>query len=137
MEDEFDVVVAGAGSAGCALAGRLVHANLNVCLVEAGPDYGPLAEDRWPQELLDPRRNSKTHDWGYEESRAKVIGGCSTHNQCAALWPLPEDFDRWAALGNPGWSYAEIAPLIDQIENDGAAPLEPYHGHHGAIPTRP
>lgn len=131
---EFDVVVIGAGSAGCAVAGDLCRfSSLNVCLVEAGPDYGPLDGGHWPAELLDPRRRPDTHDWGYleehpgappvPERRAKVIGGCSAHNQCAAVWGPPEDFDRWAAPGNPGWRASEIAPLIEDLR--GMVPISP------------
>ncbi|MGH9200812.1 MAG: lycopene cyclase family protein, partial [Vicinamibacterales bacterium] len=47
----FDVIVVGAGSAGSALAGRLCQvADLHVCVVEAGPDYGPVDSGRWPVE---------------------------------------------------------------------------------------
>lgn len=145
-EYEFDVVVVGGGSAGCAAAGRLcATTDLRVCLVEAGPDYGPVSEGYWPNELLDARVRPGTHDWGYVEERddgstiaeprAKVIGGCSTHSQCAALWGMPEDYDAWAAAGNPGWAYAEIRPLIDQIEQCAQADAA-YHGRRGALPTR-
>jgi choline dehydrogenase len=133
---EFDVIVIGAGSAGCAVAGGLCgRSSLNVCLAEAGPDYGPLAGGRWPAELLDPRRRPDTHDWGYleertgeppaAERRAKVIGGCSAHNQCAAVWPPPQDFDQWAAAGNPGWRASELVPLIEEIRRMvPTAPIE-------------
>lgn len=145
---DFDVVVVGGGSAGCVVAGRLCQTtNLKVCLVEAGPDYGPASSGRWPTELLDPRQQPATHDWGYTEERsdgsiiaessAKVIGGCSTHNQCAAIWGVPDDYDRWAAAGNPGWSYAELAPLIDQIEQASPDQATSYRGRHGAVPTKP
>ena len=99
---------------------------MNVCLVEAGPDYGPVGSGRWPPELLDPRRLPRTHDWGYveerpngthvRESRAKVVGGCSAHNQCALVWPRPEDYDSWANAGNPGWSHRELQRLIEHVE---------------------
>jgi choline dehydrogenase len=86
----YDVVVVGAGSAGCAVVNRLCRSSdLSVCLIEAGPDYGPLASGQWPPELLDCHRMPSTHDWGYRaqeadgstvpEPRAKVIGGCSAH----------------------------------------------------------
>src|SRR5207245_2408977 len=85
------------------------------------------------------------HEWGYFEERdaggevsaprGKVIGGCSAYNHCAALWGLPADYDRWAEAGNPGWSYADLRPLIDQVErNEGGAPA--YRGMHGPLPTR-
>ncbi len=134
----FDIVVIGGGSAGGALVGRLAQErSLRICLVEAGPDYGAFENGRWPQELLDPRRRPHSHEWDYAEPRAKVIGGCSAHNQCAAIWPVPEDFDQWAALGNPGWSYADLRSLIDQIERDLSPVEEPYRGHHGIVPTAP
>jgi choline oxidase len=47
--------------------------------------------------------------WRYGTSflrhaRAKVLGGCSSHNSCIAFWTPREDLDEWAALGNPGWT---------------------------------
>lgn len=60
----FDVLVVGAGSAGCALTGRLTASSgLSIGLVEAGPDYGSVNAGRWPPELLDARRAPKTHDF--------------------------------------------------------------------------
>jgi choline dehydrogenase len=114
---EFDIVVIGAGSSGCALAGGLVESSgLSVGLVEAGPDYGPVGGGRWPTELLDPRRFPKTHDWGLVQARARVVGGCSAHNQCAVVRTLPGDFDRWAAAGNRGWGDDDLAPVLRDVE---------------------
>ena len=59
----YDVIVAGGGSAGCAAASVLCKAGLSVALLEAGPDYGPKAEGRWPKDLLDPRFDPDSHDW--------------------------------------------------------------------------
>lgn len=144
----FDVVVIGAGSAGCAAAHLLCESGLKVCVVEAGPDYGPAADAGWPPELLDPRTGPTTHDWGYTseelphgpmvpEPRAKVVGGCSAHNQCAAVWGMPEDYDAWASAGNPSWSYRDLVPLIDKIERAEEAGRNAVRGHAGAVPTRP
>jgi choline dehydrogenase len=60
-----DVLVVGGGTAGAVVAGRLVEAGLRVHVLEAGPDYGTLSDDRWPDELLDARQLPVLHDWGY------------------------------------------------------------------------
>jgi choline dehydrogenase len=111
--DGFDLVIVGGGSAGCALAGRIAsRKRWRVALIEAGPDYGPLRKGRWPADLLDARASPDSHDWGYSQTRAKVIGGCSSHNECALVRPLPGDFDRWRI---PGWSDADLAPAADFV----------------------
>ena len=144
---EFDVVVIGGGSAGCVVTNRLCEgSSLSVCLVEGGPDYGPANSGQWPAELLDVRYPPPTHDWGYfeerygsriaPESRARVIGGCSSHNMGAAMWGLPDDYNRWARAGNPGWTYAELQSGIDQVEKASNGPAASYRGHHGLLPTQ-
>lgn len=143
---DFDLVVVGGGSAGCVLASQLSQrTNERICLVEAGHDYGPRGNGSWPHELLDPRRKPETHDWDYmeeragglfvPESRARVMGGCSSHNQCGAVWGRPDDYDRWEKLGNPGWSYSKIRPLIDSVEHSVGS--EAFRGRGGAVLTRP
>lgn len=119
-----DTVVIGGGTAGAAIAGLLAeHSEETVLLLEAGPDYGPFATGRWPADLTDAGAIPTTHDWGYhsgEQSaprvigfeRARVIGGCSSHNGCAAIWGSSLDYDGWAALGNSGWSTDEMRPLF-------------------------
>ena len=119
-----DTVVIGGGTAGAAVAGLLAeHSDQTVLLLEAGPDYGPFAAGRWPAELTDAVLIPSTHDWGYDSGeqyaprvityeRARVIGGCSSHNGCAAIWGSRADYDGWAALGNPGWSTDELLPLF-------------------------
>ena len=69
----YDVIVAGGGSAGCAAANVLCKAGLSVALLEAGPDYGPKAEGRWPKDLLDPRFDPDSHDWGYYADRLRWV----------------------------------------------------------------
>ena len=136
----FDVAVVGAGSAGCALASELVRRGARVALIEAGPDYGPRSA-RWPRDLRDVRRRSTRHDWGLravlargvveDEPRAKVIGGCSAHNEAAAVWPPSEDLDAWRI---PGWSAAGLRPFVDRVES--ATTASAGRGRAGPVPTR-
>jgi len=118
-----DVVVIGAGTAGSVVAGRLAErGDRQVLLVEAGPDYGVPGSGRWPAELLDASTLPITHDWGYRGpaadgrtitfDRARVVGGCSTHNGCTQSWGWSGDYDRWAASGLDGWSAAQLRPLF-------------------------
>ncbi|MEO8357592.1 MAG: GMC family oxidoreductase [Chloroflexota bacterium] len=119
-----DTVVIGGGTAGAAVAARLVQGtSQTVLLIESGPDYGAFAEQQWPSALLDARSLPGGHDWGYVNGassgrpghpleRARVIGGCSSHNGCAAIWGSRVDYDHWAALGNPGWSADELLPFF-------------------------
>jgi choline dehydrogenase len=112
----YDVAIVGAGSAGCALAGQLAaHTDLRIVVLEAGPDYGPQNSGRWPADLVDAHHSPNTHDWDFEEqSRARVVGGCSAHNECAIVRALPGDYDRWAV---PGWGDAELAPVVYDVSS--------------------
>lgn len=123
-----DAVVVGGGTAGATLAGRLVErADQSVLLLEAGPDYGPYSAGGWPPVLLDAREMAvSTHSWNYESAathgkpgllleRARVLGGCSSHNGCAAVWGHREDYDGWAALGNTGWETKSLLPLFETV----------------------
>jgi choline dehydrogenase len=114
----FDVVIVGGGTAGCVLAARLSEdSGRSVCLLEAGPDYGPLDGGGWPAEMVDAHVMPETHDWGSggEDDRtlgARIIGGCSTHNACMVVEGTPSDYDEWG----PEWSYARFAPYLERAK---------------------
>jgi len=115
----FDVLVAGGGTAGCVLAARLSEDPArSVCLVEAGPDYGAYSEGRWPEDILDARRLAlDSHRWAQlgedrSEARARVLGGCSSHNACALVRGEPRDYDEWPE----GWRSADLEPYLDRAE---------------------
>src|SRR5215208_99648 len=119
-----DTVVIGGGTAGAAMVARLVQGiSQTVMLIESGPDYGAFSDRRWPTPLLDARSLPGGHDWNYINGastgrpghlleRARVIGGCSSHNGCAAIWGSRADYDGWSALGNAGWSADELLPFF-------------------------
>ena len=101
----FEFLIAGGGSAGCVLAARLSEGGRRVCLVEAGPDYGPYDGGRWPSDILDARQLAFSHAWETEREdrsqlRARIMGGCSAHNACVVLAGAPSDYDEWGE----GWS---------------------------------
>lgn len=109
-------MVVGGGTAGCVIASRLSEdLERTVCVIEAGPDYGPYGVAGWPPDLLDPRGLTFTHDWGTggEDERslgARVIGGCSTHNACMAVTGTPADYDEWG----DAWAWARFAPYMSR-----------------------
>ncbi|MDQ2682349.1 MAG: GMC family oxidoreductase N-terminal domain-containing protein [Chloroflexota bacterium] len=119
-----DVLVVGGGPAGCALAAEVASgSSASVLLVEAGPDYGPFAAGGWPSDLLEAFDLAESHGWGYNSagtyvdrvvdfSRARVLGGCSAHNGCAAIWGHRLDYDAWAAAGNRGWATDDLLPFF-------------------------
>jgi choline dehydrogenase len=118
------------------VAGRLSEdGRRTVCLVEAGPDYGPYDHGRWPEDMLDARRLAFSHAWETESEdpwqlRARIVGGCSAHNACIALPGVPSDYDEWGH----GWSYSAIEPYLRRAERElqvrrlSVQELSPWHG---------
>jgi choline dehydrogenase len=113
------------------MAARLAEAGEDVLLLEAGPDYGPPGSGLWPERLLDPTLMPVEEvSWEYTSAcstgtpdmalqRARVIGGCSSHNGCAAVWGHRSDYDAWAGANGPpgaGWSAAEVELLFREVD---------------------
>ena len=134
-----DVAIVGGGPAGAVLANRLSSDPTRyVLLIEAGPDYGSDPAG-WPPELLFSQEQAlRSHSWGLRDAgtgidlpRARLLGGSSAVNACYWVRGSALDFDDWAALGNPGWSFDDLLPYFRRAESD---PLGgPLHGTDGPV----
>ena len=145
FDRDFDYVVVGAGTAGCLLASRLSEDSANrVCLIEAGgsnrhpfitipaavgaaimsPKFG-WGLSTVPQPHLNGRR--------VPLPRGRVLGGTGSINGMAYFRGPAKDFDDWAAMGNPGWSYTDLLPYFLRSEHNPEYAGSPYHATGGPM----
>ena len=136
MSDRYDYVIAGGGTAGCVLANRLsADPGVTVALIEAGPPDDDLAI-RVPAMVAKAIGNPR-QSWGYHTvpqravdnrvlpvPRGRVLGGCSSINGMVYFRGHPREYDEWR---QPGWTYADLAPYFERLENYEAAHTPPRH----------
>lgn len=141
---EFDYIVVGAGSAGCAVAARLAQdRKTTVLLLEAGPKdrnmwiHIPIG---YGKTMFNPQLN-----WQFESApepnlhnrkiylpRGRTLGGSSSINGLVYIRGQHEDFERWKAAGNVGWGWDDVLPYFKRSEaNERGA--DAYHGGKGPL----
>jgi choline dehydrogenase len=139
---EFDCIIVGAGSAGCALAGRLSeNPHRRILLLEAGGrDWHPFIHmPAGLAKLIDLQHLN----WGFETEpqaqlggrnlywpRGKVLGGSSSINAMCYCRGHRKDYDTWAERGAHGWSFADVLPyfLKSEDQENGASAFHAVGG---------
>jgi choline dehydrogenase-like flavoprotein len=144
VTDTFDFVVVGAGSGGCTVAGRLSEdSETSVALLDAGG-----SNDNWvvttPYALVFMVAG-KVNNWAFNtvpqsglngrigyQPRGRGLGGSSAINAMVYIRGHRADYDHWASLGNPGWSFDDVLPYFKQAENNADFGGD-YHGRAGPL----
>ncbi len=150
MTEDFDVIIVGAGAAGCVLASRLsARSASRVLVLEAGRDTAPGAEPAdildsyprsyyndayfWPGLKVHWRRRDNSPAVGFSQGR--VMGGGSSVMGMVAYRGTPDDYAEWQSLGAAGWGWDDVLPYYRKLESDldfdGA-----LHGKDGPVPIR-
>lgn len=148
MSETWDYIVIGSGSAGSVIATRLSEdPSVRVLVLEAGGSDDKFFYKR-PGALAfvyEVPQLKESADWGYKTvplpamldrempyTRGKIVGGCSTVNGMLYIRGNKANYDRWAELGNEGWSYADVLPLFKKSEGHRGG-ADAFHGADGPL----
>ena len=143
--DSFDYVIVGSGAAGAILAERLSANGASVCVLEAGPpDHSPYLHI--PAGFIKAVFNSK-YAWQFSSEpteltngrripipQGRTLGGSTSINGLVYNRGQAADFDHWASLGNPGWSFADVLPYFKSMERRVGGD-DVYRGREGKLPV--
>ena len=141
-QQRYDYVVAGAGSAGCVMANRLVRAGHRVLLLEAGP-HDRLKFVHIPATFV--RVIGTERSWVYETEpqagangrkmfvpQGRMTGGSSSINAMVYIRGAAADYDEWAAAGCTGWGWSQVLPAFKRAESNTRLSA-PFHGIDGPL----
>ncbi|KAJ2903899.1 hypothetical protein MKZ38_009185 [Zalerion maritima] len=135
----YDYIIVGGGTAGCVLAARLSSylPDAKILLIEAGPSDMNLERVLDLRKWLSLLESDLDYDYATVEqpmgnshirhSRAKVLGGCSSHNTVISFRPFRVDMDRWVNQhGCTGWDFETMVRLAGKLQNT----IRPVHQRH-------
>lgn len=145
IEQGYDYIIVGAGSAGSVIANRLsANPNHRICLIEAGSmDHSPRIQI--PAGTITLYKSDK-YSWNFYSTpqknlnnrqihapRGKMVGGSSSMNSMLYIRGLASDYDLWEAEGCTGWSWKDVLPYFKKSEKNLLKQQPDFHGFDGEL----
>ena len=145
--EEFDFLVIGGGPGGCVTTSRLTEdPGISVALIEAGPDRRGLLADNPAIGTMALASRKNSNNYGFQtvpdtgiNNRSdfhpigRGLGGGSAINTLMYMRGNRKDYDEWAEMGNPGWSWRDVLPYFIKMENNQTFRSDELHGTAGPM----